>query len=342
MALPWNRKSVSWEIWGECFLSFASTVKEELFRITNGARHCRLAELSAMISVCGKLEADEGNGRILKIQTENEAVLRKCFTLLEKTFNIKAEICFRAKDVSGYGTEGTWSALCVRNADDIAAILQGGRLCEAAFPELSLMSDTGVLLQAECCQRAYIRGVFLCAGTLSDPKKGYHLEMTFPVLERAEAFSGLLQAQGLSPHTSVRKKSYTVYFKEGTQIADLLAMMGAGISMMDMENVRIMKQMRNSINRRVNCETANIHKTVQASVKQVEDILFISSKLGLEELPASLSKMAALRLAYPDASLIELGLMSEPQIGKSGVNHRLRRLGAIADELRRNEEEKGL
>ena len=119
-------------------------------------------------------------------------------------------------------------------------------------------------------------------------------------------------------------------------------MMGAGISMMDMENVRIMKQMRNSINRRVNCETANIHKTVQASVKQVEDILFISSKLGLEELPASLSKMAALRLAYPDASLIELGLMSEPQIGKSGVNHRLRRLGAIADELRRNEEEKGL
>lgn len=323
-------------------MSYADTVREELLRITKGARHCRLAELSAMISVLGRLEEDEDGRRILKIQTENESVLRKCFTLLEKTYNIKAEICFRTKDGAQSDPQTGWNAIIVTDPEDTARVLQGTRLLKAGFPHGSLTADTGVLLQAECCQRAFIRGIFLCAGTLSDPQKGYHLEVTFPTKGKAETFAGLLRDQGFSPHTSVRKKSFAVYFKEGTQIADFLAMMGAGISMMDMENVRIMKQMRNSINRRVNCETANIHKTVRASVKQIDDIQYVSSRLGLEELPASLSKMAKLRLTYPDATLIELGLMSEPQIGKSGVNHRLRRLSQIADELRRNEEEKRL
>ena len=323
-------------------MSFSGMVKEELAGQIPPARHCRIAELAAIFSLCGRIEETDSCKRTLKLQMENEALSRKCFTLLEKTFNIKAEICFRSKETSEDETLRLWSSLCVKDAEAIDTILQGGRLFGSDDPDGSLRADTGILLQAECCQRAYIRGIFLCAGTLNDPQKGYHLEVAFPAKDRAQAFADLLSEQGLDPRISNRKKSFVVYFKEGTQIADLLAMMGAGLSMMDMENVRIMKQMRNSINRRVNCETANIHKTVRASVKQMEDIKYISLKLGLEELPASLSKMAALRLAYPDASLIELGLMSEPQIGKSGVNHRLRRLSRIAEELRRNEEEKGL
>ena len=136
-----------------------------------------------------------------------------------------------------------------------------------------------------------------------------------------------------------RKKSYVVYVKEGAQIVDLLGLMGASRAVMELENIRILKEMRNSVNRQVNCETANINKTVNAAVKQIEDIRYIERVKGFESLRDNLAEIAGLRLQYPEATLKELGMMLNPQVGKSGVNHRLRKLGVIADELRENEEE---
>ena len=129
------------------------------------------------------------------------------------------------------------------------------------------------------------------------------------------------------------------YVKEGAQIVDILAVMEANVALMDLENIRILKEMRNSVNRKVNCETANINKTVNAAVKQVEDIRLIERKAGFESLSEGLEEIARLRLQYPEATLKELGMMLNPQVGKSGVNHRLRKLSMIAEELRGDEEE---
>lgn len=137
----------------------------------------------------------------------------------------------------------------------------------------------------------------------------------------------------------LRKKSYVLYVKEGAQIVDMLAIMEANVALMDLENIRILKEMRNSVNRKVNCETANINKTVNAAVKQIEDIRLLEEKVGLESLNEGLEEIARLRLQYPEATLKELGLMLNPQVGKSGVNHRLRKLSLLADDLRENKEE---
>lgn len=136
-----------------------------------------------------------------------------------------------------------------------------------------------------------------------------------------------------------RKKHEVVYVKEGAQIVEILGLMGANVSLMNLENVRILKEMRNSVNRKVNCETANINKTVNAAVKQMEDIAYIRDTIGLERLPDNLEEIAQIRLEYPQASLKELGMLLTLPVGKSGVNHRLRKIGSIAEELRGNKEE---
>ena len=134
-----------------------------------------------------------------------------------------------------------------------------------------------------------------------------------------------------------RKKYHVVYIKDAARIVDMLGIMEAHVALMQMENVRILKEMRNSVNRRVNCETANISKTVSAAVKQIEDIRFIKATVGFGELSDGLKEVAELRLEYPEASLVELGKMLSTPVGKSGVNHRLRKLGVIADEIRAHE-----
>jgi DNA-binding protein WhiA len=171
-------------------------------------------------------------------------------------------------------------------------------------------------------------------GSISDPEKGYHLEFVCDRRSQAEQLQSILQEFQIEAKIIKRKKYDVVYMKEGAAIVDLLNVMEAHVSLMNLENLRIVKEMRNSINRRVNCETANISKTVTAASKQIEDILLIRDKYGFENLPENLRQMAEVRLEYPDAALKELGNYLEPAVGKSGVNHRLRRLSEIADTIR--------
>jgi len=196
-----------------------------------------------------------------------------------------------------------------------------------------------ILVQNLCCKRAFIRGAFLASGSISAPEKGYHFEIVCNTAEKAQRLCDMIGSFGIEAKVTLRKKNYIVYIKEGSQIVDILNVMEAHVALMNFENIRILKEMRNSVNRQVNCETANINKTVNAAVKQIEDIRYIERVKGFESLRDNLAEIAGLRLQYPEATLKELGMMLNPQVGKSGVNHRLRKLSVIADELRENEEE---
>ena len=191
------------------------------------------------------------------------------------------------------------------------------------------------LTKTDDLKRAYIRGAFLGGGSISNPEKTYHLEFVTHSLEYAEDLSKLINQYGLASKVIQRKSSYIIYIKEGEQIVDLLNIIGAHTSLLELENIRIMKVMRINVIRLVNCETANLSKTVNAAVRQVESIRLIEKELGLGRLPRNLREVAELRLKYPDESLKDLGEMLNPPVGKSGVNHRLRKIEKIAEELRK-------
>ena len=311
-------------------MSFSGMVKEELSRQIGTARHCRIAELAALIGFCGRLEHFP-QGEKLKLQTENETVARKCFTLLQKTFNIEKEISVREnshlKRVKVYVLE-------ISDSEEIREILQATKLiADSKFCDTLILQDM-LVVQQSCCKRAFIRGAFLASGSISDPEKGYHFEIVYPDERKAQQLQTIIRSFSVDAKIVQRKKSYVVYVKEGAQIVDMLAVMEANVALMDLENIRILKEMRNSVNRKVNCETANINKTVNAAVKQMEDIKLIQQVMGFEQLSDGLAQIAELRMQYPEATLKELGMMLSPQVGKSGVNHRLRKLSALADELR--------
>ena len=196
----------------------------------------------------------------------------------------------------------------------------------------------GLLLQNTCCKRAFLRGVFLASGSISDPRKSYHFEIVCHTKAQAEQIKEILEFFEGEPKIVRRNQRYVLYLKEGSQIVDSLNVMEAYVSLMNLENIRIEKEMRNSINRQVNCETANINKTVTAAVRQIQDIELIRDTGGLERLPENLYEMAVCRLENPDTPLKDLGQLLDPPVGKSGVNHRLRKLSQLADQLRLGEQ----
>lgn len=321
----------------EKVMSFSAEVKKELARKTDTARHCQIAELSAVLIMCGHTVPLEDGGTGLYIQTENEAVSQKCFTLLKKTFNIDTDIVVSD---SPYLKRGNVYSVMVGRQEQAVHILQAAKLSVQGEDVMGGLHLTDrMVIQNNCCKRAFIRGAFLASGSISNPERSYHFEIVCQTQEKAEQIQGAIQAFDIDAKIVLRKRSYVVYMKEGAQIVELLGLMGANVALMDLENIRILKEMRNSVNRKVNCETANIHKTVNAAVKQIEDIRVIEEKMGLDRLTSGLSEVARLRLEFPEATLKELGMMLTPQVGKSGVNHRLRKLGDLARELRGNKEE---
>ena len=315
-------------------MSFSSEVKEELSEQIASGRHCRLAETAAILSLCGKIVITENDRYCVKIQTENLAVARKYFTLLRKTFNIRAEVSVRkSREVRFYSVIVSKDPEARRLLGETCLLDEDGNVSECMSP----MHHR--LLRQNCCRRAFIRGAFLAVGSVSDPKKSYHFEIVCTAPEKARQLQELLASYDVDAKVVLRKRHYVVYIKEGSQIVELLGLMGAHISLMQLENVRIVKEMRNSVNRKVNCETANLNKTVSAAVRQAENIRYIQEKIGLDKLPMDLEETARLRLEHTEASLKELGDMLSPKVGKSGVNHRLRKLSQIADDLREGKEE---
>ncbi|MDD5945827.1 MAG: DNA-binding protein WhiA [Clostridia bacterium] len=312
-------------------MSFSSNVKSELSHHFGNARHCNIAEVAAILNMCGHI-AFICDKFCVKIQTENPAAARKYFTLLKKTFNIDSEVLTRRNSQL---KKNMVYMLFINNDEQARKMLQACGLLHYAAGEVRIERRIDELVvNSVCCKRAYIRGAFLASGSISDPEKMYHLEFACSDEDYSESLKELINSFGLDAKTVKRKEHYIVYLKEGEQIVDLLNIMEAHKALMDLENIRILKDMRNNVNRKVNCETANLSKTVSAAVRQTEDIELILERMDLSQLPQSLSDIARLRLEYPDASLKELGQLLSPPVGKSGVNHRLRKLADIADSLR--------
>ena len=320
-------------------ITFSAKLKEELSRQWSVARHCQIAEIAAIVSMCGKVTIDSRERYSVKVRTENISVARKYFTLLRKTFNIETEV-FVATNKSNENVSYT---VLVKKHEDAISVLQASKLIDhdgEIAEEFSIVKN--LVVQHTCCRRAFIRGAFLAAGSMSNPEKSYHIEIVCTALKKAEQLQNIINSFGLDAKVVVRKKTYVAYLKEGSQIVDLLNIMEAPVTLMEMENIRILKEMRNSVNRKVNCETANINKTVSAAMKQVNDIRYIRDTIGLKELPEGLREIAELRLEYPNETLKELGDLLSTPLGKSGVNHRLRKLSEMAEHLKEHREEQQL
>jgi hypothetical protein len=279
-------------------MSFSREVKEELAKQFPKSRHCQIAELAGIIELEGHCRVADG---VIELETENALLRKKYEILLQKVFGTGQQ-GERIMEVFGYLPEHGWRA-------------------------------DGLWVQHTCCRRAFIRGAFMAAGSISDPEKSYHFEIVCRTREQAAQLQELIAGFDAEPKIVERKERFVVYLKEGEQIVDMLNVMEAYVSLMNLENVRILKDMRNTINRKVNCETANINKTVSAAVRQLEDIRRIRDTIGFDNLPAPLAEMAQVRLDHPDATLQELGSYLDPPVGKSGVNHRLRKLSAVAEKL---------
>jgi hypothetical protein len=316
-------------------MSFSGKVKEELLMTTGSARHCQIAELAAIFEHCGYIESRGTLPPVIGISTENKMISIKSFTLLKKTFNIYS--CVSVRRHSRQSRNLTYEVRVDdwHKANDVLMALKLHDEVTGSYGSADCITNA-LLLKKECCARAYLRGAYLAMGSMSNPEKGYHLEFVCNKEEQAAHLIEILQKFEIEAKEVLRKKYYVVYLKEGEMIVDLLRIMGAHVALMELENMRIYKEMRNSVNRRVNCEAANITKTVNAATRQVEDILYIQNHMGLKKLPDNLKEMAQLRLDYPDATLKELSEMLEPPIGKSGVNHRLRKLSELAEQLRAN------
>ena len=300
-------------------MSFSSEVKEELFKQVPTARHCQIAELAAILKYTKAIRQQSDASFVIELEQEEQPIGKKGQLLLKRAFQM-----------SPVYREGQTQE-CSAHYEDRKQV-QGVLQTIKYDADVSLVSP--LVLKSICCKRAFLRGAFLSIGSMSNPEKGYHLEFVCDALEQAQQLQEIMALFDVEGKIVARKKYQVLYVKESEGIVELLNVMGAHVALMNLENLRILKDMRNSINRRVNCEAANINKTVNAATKQIEDIQYIRDHYGFENLTEQLREMAVVRLEYPDASLKELGEYLEPKVGKSGVNHRLRKLGELADKLK--------
>ncbi len=329
-------------------MSFSTKVKEEIAKHSSHSRHCQIAELLALLLATGEVIFDDGQVRLI-MRPENPLIGDKICRLIDQLFEKKIEYVRHPKYIEIQDDSMVEKVLQMVKLSDYVDYMEedwldDDELSEIDEDEIVYVSSHGVSLQnchfpkqvvqKDCCKKAFVRGIFLAAGSVNDPQKAYHFEIVVHNREMAQSVQEVIKSFSLDAKIVKRKKYYVVYLKEGSMIVDILNVMEAYVGLMDMENVRILKDMRNDINRRVNCETANIKKTVNAARRQIEDIEYIERTKGLRYLNDSLRSLAEIRLEEPDANLAELGQMLNPPVSKSGVNHRLRKISSIANALR--------
>ena len=346
-------------------MSFSNNVKEELFKTLPQARHCRIAELAALIGMSGtELRADalcfenrvagmkaqaiirklfgfelkeeseqpKGNRRgffVLRCKKEELAVILETVKIKKQNYEIQKESPEVNDQVFGSSKERPEAK---NQTSKIFSVDKPGQNIHN-----TLQNDTvpGMLVCTQtCCKRAFLRGAFLTCGSLSDPEKDYHLEFVLKNEAQADMLRSVLASLSVEAGSVMRKKAHVLYIKDSEMIATVLTLADATVALMELENIRILKEVRNDVNRRVNCETANIEKTVRAASKQVEDIRFLAGAPGFDDLPEELKLTAALRLEHPEVSLSELAMLHPTSVSRSGINHRLRKLCILAEKLR--------
>lgn len=326
-------------------MSFSSNIKNELLNIFNNTTS-NIAEFSAIIGYCSKFHENS-----LVISSENILLITKALRLIDKIFNIHLDII--VEDGKSYKLiinnqiyiNTIFKVINPNNFKCITKNLSVNNLTTDSLDKnLNDILNNNIKHKLEynslnfsdiCSKRAYIRASFICAGYISNPSKNYHLEFINHSYEQAQFLKSIINDFEIYPKIIEKKDNFILYIKESEQISELLNIIEAHKALIEFENIRILKDVRNNVNRTVNCETANLSKVISASVSHINDIEYIKSHIGLDNLPLQLKEIAILRTDNPDASLYELSLLTNPHIGKSGVNHRLKKLNSIAENLRR-------
>lgn len=313
-------------------VSFSSSTKNELSRIAIENKSCALVELAALVRMNGSIKILGKDRFNLKFATENAAIARRIFSILKELYNTEVEVMVRKNRQ-------------LKKNNNYLVLINNHSISRQVLTDVGFVDTQNIdilntryrirkdLIEDRTCKRSYIRGSFLGGGSISNPEKTYHLEIVTNNEEHATDLKDIINSFGLNSKIVVRKGNYVVYLKEAEQIVDFLNIIGAYQALLKLEDIRVLKDVRNNINRIVNCETANLSKTVNASMRQVQDIETIKKHMGLSVLPDNLRVIAEIRLANKDASLKEIGLMLDPPMGKSGVNHRFRKIAEIANEL---------
>lgn len=347
-------------------MSFSGDIKQEIARRLPDEYHCLLAEISAIIRYAGILTGDADRGRIA-VETENVTLARRYLRLIKKAFDITVDLDIRKfpsgksrlyrivlssgeKESPLSSADGPFPESRKRgteqgagrepSADGLFQEIRAGDRFSRVWRETADWERDGFrecLLEYPCCRRAFIRGAFLTSGSMSNPGKSYHFEIVCRDRQGARELCRVIETFEIEPKFIQRKNKYVVYLKDSQAIVDILNVMSASAALMNLENIRIIKEMKNSANRQYNCDSANINKMVRTATRQMEDIRLIERRIGFDRLSPALREMAAVRLEHPEESLKELGEYLSPPVGKSGVNHRLKKLEEIAETLRRED-----
>ncbi len=306
-------------------MSFSSDLKSELSLLPITDMCCACAELSAVVAFAGRLRK-KSDGYVFAVVTENAKVAKRVYDLIKFVFDITSKILISKNKSSSY-------SVCIKGDEDILKILKTLDLIpdDAHIDRILGITFNPELMDKKCCRKAFVRGAFIAAGAMINPEKNYHLEFVTHRYRLHKQFAQLVESFGINSKTVVRKSNYVMYFKNSEDIGDVLAIMGAANAVMEYQNTRIYKELRNDANRRMNCDMANLDKTLSAASKQIAAIEKLMRKGVFANLPDQLRKIAELRLEYNDMSLTEIGQLLTPPIGKSGVNHRLRRIVELAD-----------
>lgn len=309
-------------------MSFTAEVKDELSRIPPMCSHCEKATLAALVRIEGTLFVSGQSKYRIEIATDVSSVARLVIKLLHELYHLKTNLTVRRSvlhKTPNYLIELPPQPLLAESLIDMGVLSSQGGLMLEIKPEL---------VMKECCAAAYLRGAFLGSGFVSDPRGDFHFEITVENAQLAEGIIALLDRKGIKARIMQRRNSYMVYLKSGAAILEFLAYTGAHRSALAMENARVIKSVRNEVNRQTNAEIANQAKAANASVDQLYAIRTILEVHGMDSLSPALQEFIKLRVAYPDATLKELGERATPPLSKSAVYHRVRRIEQMAKEAK--------
>ncbi|MGV8905493.1 MAG: DNA-binding protein WhiA [Acetobacterium sp.] len=333
-------------------MTFSALLKKDISKLPLGTKVCQRAELSGMVGAIALIAVDEAGNMTLGVKTENTAVAKRCYQLLKGLYQIKPKL--KIEKTKKFKEHRAY-LVAVEDPVQVKRILQDiDILSYNATGQAFFTNQVPDSVKKQIPRiKAYIRGAFLGCGSVSNPEKTYHLELVgkkTPIPKKnlsnggaaklpepstyLQSVKALLNEFDIKSNLIHRKSHWVLYLKEGESVVNFLNVIGAHRGLLEMENIRIVKEMRNDINRQVNCETANLNKTIVASYDQVAAILYLKETLGLKNLPKNLYDIAEVRLNYPDASIKELGQRLDPAVGKSGVYHRLKKLSQLAEELK--------
>jgi DNA-binding protein WhiA len=300
-------------------VSFTADVKEELSRVEPVCSHCERATLAALVHLEGSLRLT-GQGRMsLEVDTDSPSVARLMVKLLHSIYGLRTELTVRR-------------SVLHKTPNYLISVPMQPALSDSLH-DMGVLSDAGIdagidpaIVSKRCCRAAYLRGAFLASGFIASPKGDFHFEITVQNEHLAQDLCKLMDEAGVHAKIMQRRSNYIVYMKSGSSISEFLALVGAHHCALAMENVRVIKSVRNDVNRRVNAELANQQKASDASVEQIMAIRRVVDKVGMENLPPALQEFIRLRVAHPDATLKELGQYADPPLSKSAVYHRVRRI----------------